>query len=137
VQSANRRIVAINATYESGAFYDGDRRQATGTVSLRPHRGWLINLGADYNRVELKEGRFTTRLWTNDVNVQLNPFISFVDRLQFDTVTRQLGWQARFHWIITPGNDVFVVYSQNWSDLNTLQTLDRKGSIKIVKTLRF
>ena len=53
------------------------------------------------------------------------------------TVTRQIGWQARFRWIITPGNDVYVVYSQNWSDLNTLQTLDRRGSIKVVKTIRF
>ena len=137
VQTANRRIVAINATYETGAFYDGGRRQITGTLSLRPHRGWLINLGSDYNRVDLKEGRFTTRVWTNDVNVQLSPFISFVDRLQFDTVTRQIGWQARFRWIITPGNDVFVVYSRNWSNLNSLQTLDQKGSIKVVKTIRF
>ena len=137
VQTANRRSVAATATWETGQFYDGDRRQVTGTISVRPHRGWLINFGGDYNHIDLKEGHFTTRVWTNDVNVQLNPFISFVDRLQFDTVTRQIGWQARFRWIITPGNDVYVVYSQNWSDLNTLQTLDRRGSVKIVKTIRF
>ena len=137
VQTANRRTVAIQAKWETGAFYDGGRRQVNGTISVRPHRGWLINLGGDYNRIDLKEGRFTTRVWTNDVNMQLSPFISFVNRLQFDTVTRQIGWQARFRWIITPGNDVYVVYSQNWSDLNTLQTLDRRGSIKVVKTIRF
>jgi hypothetical protein len=137
VQTANRRAVALNARWETGSFYDGGRRQVTGTVSFRPHRGWLINFGGDYNRIDLKEGHFTTRAWTNDVNVQLSPFISIVDRLQFDTVTRQIGWQARFRWIITPGDDIYVVWSQNWSDIDTLRTLDRRGSVKVVKTIRF
>jgi hypothetical protein len=137
VQSAGRRRLSINGTYEDGRFYSGHRRQATGTLSVRPHRGWLINFGADYNHVELKEGRFTTRVWLTDVNTQFNPFVSLVNRMQFDTVTRQLGWQSRFRWIIKPGDDVFLVYTHNWSEGTTFQTLDRKGSIKVVKTIRF
>ena len=79
----------------------------------------------------------TTRVWLNDINTQFNPFISLVNRLQFDTVSRQLGWQSRFRWITRPGNDIFFVYTHNWTDRTTLQTLDRKGSIKIVRTIRF
>ena len=115
---------------EDGAFYSGQRRQLTGTLSVRPHRGWLINVGGDFNEISLREGRFTTRVWLNDVNTQFNPFISLVNRLQFDTVTRQLGWQSRFRWITRPGNDIFFVYTHNWTDRTTLQTFDRKGSIK-------
>ncbi len=148
VQSATRRPVSINATYERGEFYSGERVQATGTLSVRPHRGWLLAVGADYNQVSLAEGRFTTRVWVSDVNTQVNPFISLVNRLQFDTVTRQLGWQSRFRWIMKPGNDVFFVYTHNWiepeadvadagSTRRTFQTLDRRGSLKIVRTIRF
>src|SRR5262249_53643247 len=89
-QSATRRPVSLNATYEDGEFYSGDRRQITGTLSVRPARGWLINVGGDYNQIALAEGRFTTRVWLNDVNTQFNPFVSLVNRLQYDTVTRQL-----------------------------------------------
>jgi hypothetical protein len=137
VLSASRRTVSINAIYEDGPFYSGQRRQIDGTVSFRPHRGWLIDVGADYNQVALKEGHFTTRVWRIDINTQFNPFVSLVNRLQFDTVTRQLGWQSRFRWIIKPGNDLYLVYSQNWTDQTTFQTLDRKGSIKVSKTIRF
>jgi hypothetical protein len=137
VQSATNRPVSLNAVYEDGAFYSGQRRQVTGTLSVRPHRGWLINVGADYNEIALVEGRFTTRVWTNDVNTQLNPFVSLVNRLQYDTVTRQLGWQSRFRWITKPGNDIFFVYTHNWTDRETLQTLERKASIKVVRTIRF
>ena len=136
-QTTTSRPVSLNATYEDGAFYSGDRRQVTGSLSVRPHRGWLINVGGDFNEVSLREGRFTTRLWLNDVNTQFNPFISLVNRLQFDTVTRQLGWQSRFRWITRPGNDIFFVYTHNWTDRTTMETLDRKGSLKIVRTIRF
>jgi hypothetical protein len=136
-QTTTSRPVSLNASYEDGAFYSGQRRQLTGTLSVRPRRGWLINVGGDFNEISLREGRFTTRLWLNDVNTQFNPFISLVNRLQFDTVTRQLGWQSRFRWITRPGNDIFFVYTHNWTDRTTLQTLDRKGSIKIVRTIRF
>ena len=94
-------------------------------------------MGADYNDISLAEGRFITRVWTNDLNTQLNPFISLVNRLQFDSLTRQLGWQSRFRWITRPGNDIFFVYAHNWTDRATLETFDRKGSIKIVRTIRF
>jgi hypothetical protein len=136
-QTTTSRPVSLNLVYEDGEFYSGERRQVTGTLSVRPRRGWLINIGGDFNEVALREGRFTTRVWLNDVNTQFNPFISLVNRLQFDTVTRQLGWQSRFRWITRPGNDIFFVYTHNWTDRTTLETLDRKGSIKIVRTIRF
>jgi hypothetical protein len=137
VQSATKRPVSVNASFEDGDFYSGRRRQLSGTISVRPHRGWLINVGADYNQVALAEGRFITRLWTSDVNTQLNPFVSLVNRVQYDTVTRQLGWQARFRWIMQPGNDLFFVYTHNWREQDTLQTFDRRGALKLVRTLRF
>lgn len=57
---------------------------------------------------DVREGLFTTRVWLNDINTQFNPFVSLVNRVQFDTVTRRLGWQSRFRWIMSPGNDVFL-----------------------------
>ena len=136
-QTSTSRPVSLNAVYEDGEFYSGQRRQVTGTLSIRPHRGWLINVGGDFNEISLVEGRFTTRVWLNDINTQFNPFVSLVNRLQFDSVTRQLGWQSRFRWITRPGNDIFFVYTHNWTDRTTLQTFDRKGSLKIVRTIRF
>jgi Domain of unknown function (DUF5916) len=58
VLTASRRRLSINAQYEDGSFYSGQRRQVVGTVSIRPYRGWLINVGADYNQVALEEGQF-------------------------------------------------------------------------------
>lgn len=136
-QSATQRAWSISGQYEAGAFYSGTRRQVAGTISLRPHRGWLLAVGADYNDVVLAEGRFITRVWSGDINTQFSPFVALVNRVQFDTVTRQLGWQSRLRWITTPGNDVFLVYTRNWVDAGSFRTLDHRGAVKIVRTLRF
>jgi hypothetical protein len=45
---------------------------------------------------------------------QFSPFMGLVNNFQFDTVSRVLGWQSRYRWIVKPGNDLYVVYTHNW-----------------------
>ena len=135
--TASRRPLALNGQYEDGTFYSGRRRQLTATFNLRPRAGWLVGLTGDYNDVHLQEGRFKTTLWRADVNTQFNPWVSLVQTWQYDTVTRGLGWQVRFRWIQKPGDDWFVVYTHNWINGETLSTLDRRASAKVVRTFRF
>lgn len=87
--------------------------------------------------VTLAQGTFRTRLWRLDVNTQFSPFVSLVNRTQYDSVSTQLGWQSRFRWILKPGHDIFFVYAHNWVDASGLTTIDRKASFKIVRTFSF
>ena len=56
----------------------------------------------------------------------------------------------RFRWILKPGNDLFLVYTHNWRNLESglldrptdpewlqLQTLSRGGAVKLNYTYRF
>ena len=56
------------------------------------------------------------------------------------TQSRIVGWQSRFRWILTPGNDLYVVYTRNWYE-DPLQrrtyTLDRSLASKLLYTHRF
>jgi uncharacterized protein DUF5916 len=136
VTSAERRPLAITAQYEDGTFYSGTRRQLTSTATVRPHAGWLVGFTGERNTVKLREGEFSTMVWRVDANTQFNPRVSLMQNIQYDTVTKALGWQARFRWIRRPGDDLYFVYAHNWIDLDVLSTLDRKASVKIVKTFR-
>ena len=42
--------------------------------------------------------------------------MSYLNNIQYDNVSRVLGWQSRFRWIVKPGNDIFLVYTHNWLD---------------------
>lgn len=137
VNSAPRRALSTTLRLEDGAFYSGSRRQVNLSVSARPRAGWLLTVGLDDNRVRLAEGSFRTRVWRTDVSTPLSPFVAITGRLQFDTVSRDLGWQGRLRWTMAPGSDVFVVYTQNWRDDQRFRVLDREVSLKIVRSLPF
>jgi hypothetical protein len=139
-RTANRRVVSVSAQYEFGTFFTGDRRDFSLDLGIRPRAGVLINLENEWNRIELGEGDFSTRVHRLNVNTQFTPRMFAVNNVQYDSVSRILGWQMRFRWILRPGNDLHFVYAQNWLDDPSGDgriTLDRSAATKLVYTHRF
>ena len=140
VVTAPRRIVALNQTYEFGGFYNGTRLRIATDLNVRVRPGVIIYTSGEWNRVDLKEGRFETRLFRVIPELQFSPWVSWVNNIQYDTQSALLGWQSRFRWIVKPGSDLYVVYTHNWVDdplQNRFTTLDRKAATKVLYTHRF
>ena len=138
--TANRRLIAFAPTLEVGRFYSGTIRRVAADVTVRARPGVIAYFSGEINNVRLAEGTFTTKLLRVTPEWQLNQWISLVNTWQYDTVSRVLGWQSRFRWIVRPGNDVYVVYSHNWlSDPVTdrFDTLNRRAATKVLYTKRF
>ena len=140
VRTANRRVLATTSSVELGSFFSGDRQQVVVNLAVRPRPGVRVNLENEWNRVDLLEGRFETRLFRVIADTQFGPWIYLVNNIQFDSVSDVVGWQFRLRWILEPGNDLFVVYTQNWRDdalMDRFVTQDRRGAAKFVYTYRF
>ncbi|MBI3940732.1 MAG: carbohydrate binding family 9 domain-containing protein [Acidobacteria bacterium] len=136
--TTNRRLLAPSFLLGRGTFYSGHRREFSLGMGVRPRPGMLFELNGEWNRIELKEGKFSTRLLRATAYNQFSPWISVVNYLQYDSVSRVLGWQSRFRWILRPGNDVYLVYQHNWLDaIERLSALDRSFATKITYTHRF
>lgn len=142
LNTANQRVVALHPRAEWGTFFSGHRTEYGLGVDLRPRTGVRINTTYEFNRVSLPQGEFETKLLRVVADTQFSPFMFLVNNVQYDSVSRVLGWQSRFRWIVRPGNDVFLVYTHNWVDDRLdprarLTTLDRRGAAKVVYTKRF
>ena len=139
--TANKRIVSIQPRVEWGNFLSGRRREMVMGMGIRPRPGVTVNVNYEYNDVDLKEGAFQTKLFRVVADTQFSPFMYLVNNIQYDSVSKILGWQSRFRWIITPGNDIFFVYTHNWIDpvdpSSRFTTLDRRAAAKAVYTKRF
>ncbi|MGE0703491.1 MAG: DUF5916 domain-containing protein [Vicinamibacterales bacterium] len=137
VQSSNSRLLAATGIVDVGDFYSGTRQQLTLNLAVRPRPGLVVYLDAERNRVELPEGELTTRLYRAIVDTQFSPWIAFTSNLQYDSVSEVLGWQARFRWIITPGSDLYLVYTHNWQEdlLSRFQTMDKRIASKLLYTI--
>jgi hypothetical protein len=140
VATAPRRVVALNQIYELGGFYNGTRLRIATDLNVRVRPGVIIYTSAEWNRVELKEGRFETRLFRVIPELQFSPWVSWVNNIQYDTQSALLGWQSRFRWIVKPGSDLYFVYTHNWVDdplQHRFNTLDRRAATKVLYTHRF
>ncbi len=136
--TASRRAVAGNASATLGSFYSGTRREIALGLNVRPRRGVVASLSSSFNRIELDEGNFSTKVLRAVVDTQFNPFVSLSNNVQYDSLSRILGWQFRFRWILDPGNDIYVVWLNNWHDTGEeLIIQDRSAAAKLVYTHRF
>ena len=139
-QTANRRVLALNGRYEAGSFYSGSRQQTVMQLTVRARPGYIVYLNGEWNQVSLAEGRFTSNLYRVVGEAQFTPYIALVNNVQFDTTSRVLGWQSRFRWIVRPGSDLYLVYTQNWLEdplADRFTTLDRRAATKALYTHRF
>ena len=138
--TADRRVLATRSSVEFGNFFSGDRREMVVNLSVRPRPGVLVNLQSEWNRVDLPEGQFNTRVYRVIADTQFSPWIYLVNNIQFDSVSANMGWQSRLRWILKPGNDLYLVYTQNWHDdavADRFVTLERRGAAKFVYTYRY
>ena len=141
-ETADHRVVALGGHTEVGDFFSGRRRTHSLNVTVRPRRGLALRINAEHNVLQLAQGSFDTDVFRARADTQFSPWISVANNLQYDTVSRLLGWQMRFRWTRRPGNDLYLVYTHNWRELldageRRLAMLDNRLATKLVYTLRF
>lgn len=140
-RTANKRIISVQPRFEFGGFLSGHRREMAMGIGVRPRPGVTVNVNYEFNDIDLPEGSFQTKLYRVVADTQFSPFMYLVNNVQYDSVSRVLGWQSRFRWILQPGNDIFFVYTHNWIDpvdrSARFTTLDRRAAAKVVYTKRF
>ena len=139
---ADRYPVSVGGQVVLGNFFSGAHDEYQVNVAIRPRPGVALQLQAEHNVLELAEGSFDTSVYRIVANTQFSPWISLVNNVQYDDVSRLVGWQMRFRWTQRPGNDLFFVYTHNWQELlapgeRRFETLDNKAATKLVYTLRF
>ena len=144
VRTASRRPVSLFGGITLGEFWNGDRTRLDANVTFRPGPGISIRPQFERNDVRLPQGDFATNLYRLEGSWDPSPWLGLTNQLQYDDVTQEIGLFARLRWILTPGNDLFLVYTHNWQDLDDglldetrFVTQSRGGSVKLNYTYRF
>lgn len=127
------RPVSMEAWYQVGGFYDGERTAQGTSLRLRPSRYLRAESSWDRNRVELPGGSFTTNLFREKLQVNLTPDISTAAFVQFSDAAELLAANLRLGWTYRPGADVFLVFNQTWDapTLGLRQGRDRQAILKM------
>jgi hypothetical protein len=145
-RTAGRRRVSLFGGATVGGFWNGNRQQYGGRLSFRPNPGISLSTNIQYNDVQLPGGEFTASLYEVSTDWNPSPWVAITGQLQYDDQSNILGLFSRLRWIVKPGNDIYLVFTQNWRrelldllDPNAYgyNTLSRGASIKLNYTYRF
>ncbi len=101
-----------------------------------------VSLEFDINLVRgrLPQGNFNENVYQVKADIFLSPELGFMNYIQYDSISRQLGWNARLRWQISPGNEIFLVYNKGWErrwdPTSRFYPLEERGVLKISLSLR-
>jgi len=139
----SQKPIGLDATLGGGSFWNGDRFGYELELGYRPTAGVEFGLEYERNEVALPQGAFDTNLLRLNTAWDISPWSSVTANVQYDDVSEIIGLFLKTRWIIAPGNDLYLVYTQNWQNLRVDQldrhftTLSHGGSTKLNYTFRF
>jgi hypothetical protein len=141
--TAARRALSGSVSLGSGQYWSGHAEQVTASLTYKLPPRFTASVSSNQTFARLPEGRFVARIFTSNVGYTASPQLSFSNLVQYDNRSRNLGWQSRIRWTLTPGNDLFFAFNQGWVQEEhenrslRFRTQDTKISTKFQYSHRF
>ncbi len=136
LESALERRFAISIDIDTGDFYNGDLLKIGGDLSWRPGRHLLLQLGYEFDDVELPQGAFITRLYRVRADFAFDAKWSWLNVLQYDNVSETAGFNSRLRFNPQAGRDLFLVVNRQF-DIDPLSRDVSSSTSEIVLKLHY
>jgi hypothetical protein len=140
LNTATHRPAVLDLSYNFGRFYSGNLDEWRIGLALKLGGTANLSFNADLVRGRLPEGRFSEHVYQVKADIFLSPDLGLMNYIQYDDISRQLGWSSRLRWQISPGNEIFLVYNKNWERRwdpeSRFAPLAERGILKISLSIR-
>lgn len=118
IDSGDQRRIALRIALTTGEYYDGTHSNASSEIVWRPSPHFRFGLNYDAHEIDLPDGEFTVRQSTVRAELVFSSTLSWVNLIQYDNVSENLGLNSRLHWIPQAGREGFIVFNRNLSDVD-------------------
>ena len=136
--TAQRRNIWAAIEIDGGQFYTGTRNQYAVEFGCKIGVPILLGGAFEHNDVSLATGEFTTDVARLNLNLLFSPDVFFYNYVQYDNLSKEMGWQSRFVWIIKPGREIFLVWKSISDDpFNRFEITENSTRLKLKYTIRF
>ncbi len=136
-QSSAGRPFSANVRISGGGFYNGDRRSVGGRLRWLVSHKMAVNAAADFNRIDLPEGSFTSAVYSGRVKYGFNTHVFLALNVQYNDDFDQLVTYGRLNFIHGPLSDLFFVLSERRQLGGGGEVLERAFTVKATKLLTF
>ncbi len=139
-RTSTHRATVFEMNYSFGGFYSGHYDNVSFGLTLK-YKGYAtLALDTNLVRGRLPQGHFNENVYQVKADIFISPDLGLMNYIQYDDISRLLGWSARLRWQISPGNDIYVVYNKNWErrwdPTSRFFPMEERGVLKISLSLR-
>ena len=110
---AAKRKINGQLTWWFGTFYGGQLHELEASLNWNPANILTFEFIGTHNIGRLPYGDFDQTLVGIRIRFNASPDLQLNSFIQYDTDSRELGINARVHWIFHPQGDVFFVFNHN------------------------
>jgi len=137
--STNRsRPVNAEVQLRHSDFFTGHRNDYELRLGWRPSRFVELDGAWRLREIRLPQGDFNVRIGSAKAVVTFSPDVQVSLLAQYDNFSRELGVNARFRWIVQPGNEIFFIVNQGYDATSeSIRPTASETSLKAAWTLRF
>jgi hypothetical protein len=138
--SATFRPWTVDLSWRFGQFYSGHYDDATVGLGFK-FKGYVnLALNAELVRGRLPQGNFNENVYQLKADFFFSANFGLMNYIQYDDVSRTLGANVRFRWQLSPGNEIYFVYTKNWErrwdPVSRFIPLGERGVFKITLSIR-
>ena len=94
------------------SFYDGRSVKVDLQLDYRPNPLFQFGPHYTFTSVRLPTGSVDIHLFSADVIVNFTPDMQLYTQLQFDNISQNFSFSARYRWEYEPGNEIFASVGQ-------------------------
>jgi hypothetical protein len=107
-------------------------------VIFRPSLYFELTTTYEPNFIELPTGDVDIHIASVDAVVNFNPDMQLALQAQYDNISENFGFSARYRWEYRPGNEIFVGVGQSAIiDSRGFMAQVSQGTIRLGHTFRF
>ncbi len=140
LRTGQQRKLSTTSRFSTGEFYNGDRVEMGSEITWRPSEKLRLSMEYRIEDIDLPAGNFVVRQSTFRGEYVFSSTLSWVNLIQYDSVSENLGINSRLHWIPQAGREGFIVLNHALSDADkdgTFLSTNADMSVKFSYTWRF
>jgi hypothetical protein len=138
LNTSGHRKLSGNTSVFRGTDFDGKKISISGGLAWKPSKHFRLQGTYEYNDFDLPQGGFITRLMTFQSDIVFSDTLSWVNLMQYDNVSNNLGINSRVHWIPEAGRELFFVINHDLLDeVDGFKSAESDITLKVNYTFRF
>jgi hypothetical protein len=131
-----QRPVSGSLTLARSGFYDGTLTEATWSGRVELSKVFYLEPTLSWNRVDVPQGKANSNLYSSRATYTLSTRMFVSALVQYQSRSDSVTANARFRWEYLPGSELFIVYSDGRTTLDSRGFPDLQNRSFVVKVTR-